>query len=140
MQARAVRQPQAGVTLVEILVVLSIIAITTGAVMLRLGVGRSDDALTSTAQTMALAITQASDAALAGGEDRVLEAGALGWTLHRPGAEPVWTPLPGGVTVAEVGPWRLAADGTSAPFGVTLSLRDRAITVAYDGLRAGVGP
>ena len=136
------RQAQAGVTLVEILIVLSIIAITTGAVMLRLGLGKSDDALTSAAQTMALAVTQASDAALSSGKDRVLEFGALGYSLHSMDAATAWTPLPGLTLTrsdAVAGPLRLSADGTSVPFGLILTQDSRSITVAFDGLRASRG-
>lgn len=136
------RQAEAGVTLVEILVVLSIIAITTGAVMLRLGLGRSDDALTSAAQTLALAVTQGSDAALTTGEDRLLEIGPLGFSLHATSAAAPWNPLPDlTLTRSDALPdaLRLAADGTSAPFGLVLTQGRRSVTVAFDGLRATAG-
>jgi general secretion pathway protein H len=138
----ASRHAEAGVTLVEILVVLSIIAIAAGAVMLRLGIGRSDDALTSTAQMLALTLTQASDTALSTGEDRVLEVGGLGYSLHPASVAAVWTPLPDLTLTrsdAAPDPLRLAADGTSEPFQLRLSQGGRFVTVAFDGLRATAG-
>ena len=137
------RRADLGVTLVEILVVLSIIAIAAGATMLRLGLGRSDDALTSTAQTLALAITQASDAALSTGEDRLLQLGPLGYSLQPASLPPAWMPLRD-LTLsrgdARPNPLRLAADGASPPFDLRLTQGQRSVTVAFDGLRATPGP
>ncbi|MEO8241425.1 MAG: prepilin-type N-terminal cleavage/methylation domain-containing protein [bacterium] len=136
------RQAQAGVTLVEILVVLSIIAITTGAAMLRLGIGASEDRLASTAQTLALAITQSSDAALATGEDRLLDLGPQAYRLHpASAADSQWTPTDG-LTFTDPAPVtvRFAADGTSLPFQLHLSQDDRSILITFDGLRATIGP
>ena len=137
------RQADLGLTLVEILVVLSIIAIAAGATMLRLGLGTSDDRLTSTAQTLALALTQASDAALSTGEDRLLQIGPLGYALHPASLPPTWTPLRDltlSRTDALPDPLRLAADGASSPFDLNLTQGQRSVTVTFDGLRAIPGP
>jgi general secretion pathway protein H len=141
MKARR-RSGEAGVTLVEILVVLSIIAITSGAVMLRLGLGRSDDTLTSTAQTMALAVTQGSDQALSSGQDRVLMIADQAYALQPANTDPVWTALPGLTLTradAATDPLRLAADGTSAPFALVLAQAGRSVTITFDGLTARPG-
>ena len=158
------RAGQAGVTLVEILVVLSIIAITTGAAMLRLGVGRDGDPLSAAATGLALALTAASDAALAGGTDRRLQIGPQGYRIasaasagntanaadaasaadaanaaDAASAAP-WHPLAG--LTATVDPvtaaGRLAADGSAAPFQIRLAAGGRSLLVRFDGLRARV--
>ena len=135
------RKAEAGVTLVEILVVLSIIAITTGAAMLRLGIGRAQDDLTNAAAAMALAVTEASDAALASGQDRVLELGPQGYRVGPDGSDPAWRQLSGlglASAGADAGPWRLSADAASTPFGVRLSSDAKSVQVRFDGLRATV--
>ena len=120
------RDPEAGVTLVEILVVLSIIAITTGAAMLRLGFGRSTDDFDSAVARMASAVTAASDFAMQTGQDRLLELGPLGYRAVPDGSatEVSWqtipgfhfSPVPGRNTAL-----RLLADGASPPFDLRLA-------------------
>lgn len=141
--ARALRKADAGLTLVEVLVVLSIIAITTGAAMLRLGLGRGQDDLAATATAMAAAVTEASDAALASGQDRVLELGPEAYLIQPDGSAsaPVWRQTPGLALAAAQGgqgPWRLSADAASAPFGLRLSAGQQSVFVQFDGLRARV--
>ncbi len=138
------RDAQAGVTLVEILVVLSIIAITTGAAMLRLGFGRSTQDFSAAVATMAIAVTQASDDALQTGQDRVLQLGPLGYRLVAADAatEPPWQSIPdlafqpfNGSTQALL----LSADGASIPFDLRLMGPDQTVFLRYDGLKARVG-
>ena len=135
------RNVEAGVTLVEILVVLSIIAITTGAAMLRLGLGRGADELAGAAGQVALAVTEAADAALASGQDRVLELGPEGYRIAVAGSEADWRRLPGhDLAQAEggAGPLRLSADGAAAPFRLRLSADGHSVLLRFDGLRATV--
>ena len=135
------RNVEAGVTLVEILVVLSIIAITTGAAMLRLGLGRGAGDLAGAAGQVALAVTEAADAALASGQDRLLELGPDGYRIGVAGGEADWHRLPGlGLARAEggVGPLRLSADGAAAPFRLRLSADGHSVLLRFDGLRAKV--
>ena len=138
----ASRHSEAGVTLVEILVVLSIIAITTGAAMLRLGLGGSGDDLTSAATTLALAVTSASDAAMATGQDRLLEFGAVGYRLTPVGSDSdTWHPLPGlTLTRADGGTdaLRLSSDAASPPFQLRLTGEGNSLSLRFDGLQAKV--
>ena len=136
------RKADAGLTLVEVLVVLSIIAITTGAAMLRLGLGRGQDDLMATATAMAVAVTEASDAALASGQDRVLKLGPEAYLIQSEfsTADPVWRQTPGFDLAVQgaAGPWRLSANAASAPFGVRLSAGQLSVVLRFDGLRAKV--
>ena len=135
------RNVEAGVTLVEILVVLSIIAITTGAAMLRLGLGRGAGDLAGAAGQVALAVTEAADAALASGQDRVLELGPEGYRIGVEGSAAEWRRLPG-LDLAQAdggaGPLRLSADGAAAPFRLRLSADGHSVLLRFDGLRASV--
>lgn len=123
--------------------VLSIIAITTGAAMLRLGLGQRQDDLVSAAAAMSLAVTQASDAALSSGHDRLVQLGPEAYLIHVDGstADPVWQQTPGlTITAAQggAGPWRLSADAASSPFDVRLSAGQQSVTLRFDGLQARV--
>ncbi|MEO6300018.1 MAG: prepilin-type N-terminal cleavage/methylation domain-containing protein [Paracoccaceae bacterium] len=142
MQSRTrQRMGEAGVTLVEILVVLSIIAITTGAAMLRLGIGNGRDQLANTAAATALAITGASDAALASGRDRLIEFGADGYRITTDSGGGDWNGMPGvDITSVEgqTGPRRLPADGSSPPFRLRLTAAGQNALVRFDGLTAKV--
>lgn len=137
------RKADAGLTLIEVLVVLSIIAITAGAAMLRLGFGHGQDDLTAAANAMALAVTEASDAALTSGQDRILELGPEAYFIRVDGrtSDPDWRKVSGLMLAAaqgETGPWRLSADAASPPFGVRLSAGHQSVTLWFDGLRARV--
>jgi prepilin-type N-terminal cleavage/methylation domain-containing protein len=137
------REPEAGVTLVEILVVLSIIAITTGAAMLRLGFGKSQDDFAAAVQTMALSVTAASDAAMQAGRDGRLELGPLGYRLVSADttAESSWQTLPGLSFQPVFGrdaALPLMADGASPPFDLRLAGAERTLFLHFDGLTARV--
>ena len=101
------RAPEAGLTLVEVLIVLSIIGIATGAAMLRLGIGQQDDRLAASAQTLALEVTLAADAALSSGQDRVLEIGTEEYKLRldpEPASAPtLWHVLSGIAVTPDAG-------------------------------------
>ncbi len=137
------RDAEAGVTLVEILVVLSIIAITTGAAMLRLGFGHSEDETRAAVAAMARTITAASDDALQTGQDRVLQLGPKGYRVIAANAttEPVWQTVPG-LSFQPVGDrnqaLRLSADGASPAFDLRLQAGSEALFLHFDGLKARV--
>ena len=137
------RDAEAGVTLVEILVVLSIIAITTGAAMLRLGLGRSEDDFGVAVQRLALAVSSASDAALQTGQDRQLQLGPLGYRLvsARDTTGPPWQSIAGLSFLPVAGQdavLRLSADGASAPFDLRLASAGQTLFLRFDGLKARV--
>lgn len=138
-----IRRADAGVTLVEILVVLSIIAITTGAAMLRLGIGRGSYDLATAAGQLALSVTEASDASLASGQDRLLELAPEAYRIGFGGslADSGWRRMPG-LSLANVTGdarvLRLSATGASAPFRLRLSADGRSVVVRFDGLQARV--
>lgn len=130
-------------TLVEILVVLSIIAITTGAAMLRLGIGRPEDDFGVAVQRLALAVTSASDAALQTGQDRLLQLGPLGYRLVAPGeaSAPVWQTIPGLSFLPVAGQdavLRLSADGAAAPFDLRFASAGKTLFLRFDGLKARI--
>ena len=137
------RHAEAGVTLVEILVVLSIIAITTGAVMLRMGLATGTDDLTAAATSLALGLTAASDAAMASGEDRLVEVAVDSYRIAPAGraAQATWHALPGLTLTRTDGgaePIRLSSDAASPAFELRLSASGKTSLVWFDGLQAEV--
>lgn len=136
------RDPEAGVTLVEILVVLSIIAITTGAAMLRLGFGRTAEDFNATVAAMAMTVTAASDDALQTGLDRVLQLGPQGYRIVAADAEtePAWHPIPD-LTFRPAdrnSALLLSADAASTPFVLRLEGAKQTLFLRFDGLKARV--
>ncbi len=136
------RDPEAGVTLVEILVVLSIIAITTGAAMLRLGFGRSEEDFTAAAEAMAMTVTAASDDALQTGLDRVLQLGPEGYRIVAADAvtAPSWHSIPDLTFRPAEGSaaLRLSADAASTPFVLRFEGAKQSLFLRFDGLKARV--
>jgi general secretion pathway protein H len=132
------RDGQAGLTLVETLVTVAIVAVMAGLVTLGVArVGAAGGAADEAAR-LAAVLDAGADAALASGRDRVLTWGPDSYALE--GAEV--HRLPAGVALAR-------ADGSAAPIllsgsgaapAVALVLRDRrgARGVWFDGLRARV--
>ncbi len=135
----SVRKHHDGLTLVEVLVVLSIVAIVADAAMLRLGVGQASDGLTASANALALAITAASDRAQDSGHDERLEILPERYRIAR-------------TKDLETAPWQeladcsftdssseiftLASDGTSAPISLRLRSARMSASVRLDGLQA----
>jgi prepilin-type N-terminal cleavage/methylation domain-containing protein len=133
------RNADAGLTLIEVLVVLSIIAVTTGALMLRLGGGRTEDDLTASTASLALVITAASDRALVSGRDERLDIGPDGYRVYPAGAEkaPPWQTLTNSTFADPTSAtFLLMADGTSAPFQLQLRSAEVSTMLQFDGLRA----
>lgn len=145
------RRRDAGITLVEMLVVLSVIAVAAGVVMLRFP-GNAGATPATEAVALALVLTRASDQALTSGRPRSLDWGQDGYrVLH-------W--LPGSGWVAEVGTERalapasaltrpdgavagpvvIATDALTAPAIFRLGTGTAAWLVAFDGLAAQAMP
>lgn len=137
------RNASAGLTLVEVLVVLSIIAIAAGAAMLRLGIGQGADDLSASATTLALAITAASDQAMVSGHDQRLDIGPEGFRLAPVLSEtdPLWQPLTNtDFADPTSASFLLAANGTASPFVLRLGSAGASTLLRFDGLQAWVEP
>ena len=144
------RKRDAGVTLIEMLVVLSIIAIASGALMLRFA-GRTTDDPVAEAALLADAMTAAAEAALVSGNPQAVVYGdhdyrILSW---QPGSN--WQDVPGskhvlnaGLHLARLdgqkGPLLMAPGGVAEPSGFVLASAARKVTVQFDGLAATVAP
>ena len=147
----AQRGTEAGVTLVEMLVVLSVIAVAAGVVMLRFPAGTGSTVATE-AGALALTLTRASDQALSTGRARSLEWSADGYHVLAwvPGTG--WTEEPGlqrrlaaSATLARSdggtkAPVLLGTDALSAPATFRLGTGAAAWRVAFDGLTARALP
>ena len=135
------RNATAGLTLVEVLVVLSIIAIAAGAAMLRLGIGHGADDLQASATRLALAITAASDQAMESGQDQRLDIGPEGFRIAalRSETEAPWHSLVGaGFVDPTSATFVLAADGTAVPFDLRLGSGRASTLLRFDGVQARV--
>ena len=144
------RKADAGVTLIEMLVVLSIIAIASGALMLRFA-GKTGTDPMAEAGRLADAITAAAEVALVSGNPQAVVWGDHDYRLMawRPGQN--WQDAPGShhaldpsLRLARVdgqkGSLVLAPGGVAQPAGFVLASADRRIEVRFDGLAAAVVP
>ncbi len=145
------RRTEAGVTLVEMLVVLSVIAVAAGVVMLRFPASPGSTAATE-AGALALALTQASDQALTSGRARSLEWSADGYHVVAwvPGSG--WAEEPGrqrrlapAIALARSDggtnePVLIGTDALSAPASFQLGTGASAWRVVFDGLAAEALP
>ena len=138
------RAGQAGVTLIERLVVLSIIAIASGAVMLRF-VGQSGTDAVAEAGRLADAMTVASEAALVSGNPQAVVWSAHGWRLMGWQSGRDWQTLSqhdlgAGLTLTRLdgqnGPVIMAPGGVAQPASFALTLPDHRSEVRFDGLAA----
>jgi general secretion pathway protein H len=118
----------AGLTLLEMLIVLAVIAVATGATALSLG-PRRDGAPAATARQLAAAIQAAADRSIATGARDVLVVDRDGYTL---GA--LRQPLPPDLVVDAPPAVPVAVDG--APFDVALTDGAERWRVSFDGWRA----
>ncbi len=123
------RAPDDGLTLLEMLIVLAVIAVATGMTTMSFGPHR-DDATAAEARVLAAAISRAADRSLTTGTRAVLVVEADGYALA--GARHA---LPAGTTLdgASLGV-PLVADGR--PFVVALRHGSDRWRIAFDGIRA----
>lgn len=130
------RAGEAGVTLIEVMIVLAVIGVATGAAMLGLGALGRDAAAEQEARRLAAAIGHAVDAALISGTGQVVDWDATGYRI----GGGVRHDLAAGITLAR-------ADGVGTALGLSAHadspatdfvLRGDAAAwrVAFDGLSA----
>ncbi len=122
-----------GLTLIEMLVVLAILAVATGASLLSVG-ARRGDATAATARHLAAAIQAAADRSLATGATALLVTARDGYGL---GADHI--ALPVGTTVAGTAPTMRVAFG-GEPFALLVAHGGDRWTVAFDGVEAVATP
>ena len=136
------RHHQAGVTLIEMMIVLVVIGVATGAATLGLGALARDDAAEQAARRMATAISLGVDAALITGVSQSVVWDAQGYGVGT-GARQVLDPA---VVLARAdgmaGPAVLSAGADGAPVVFVLDGRAGPWHVAFDGLsvQAAAGP
>lgn len=151
---RAVRPPgsrDAGMTLVEMLIVLAIVGVAAGGVTLGIGAATRAPSVESEARRFATRLEAAADDAMLGDRMVALTVDAGGYGFARVAADgmiPTGTPridyhrLPAGVamTLSAAPPLVLGLDGVSKPLTATLANGDGGWIVRYDGLSATVAP
>lgn len=126
---------EAGLTLVEMLVVLAIVGVMASAAVLGIGAATRAPSAESEARRLATTIQAAADTAMIDDGGAALDwdeggYGLRGGARHR---------LPAGMTLAVRGAGRpaiLGIDGTGLLLVATIAARDDRWTIAYDGLRA----
>lgn len=111
--------------------------------MLRMGLATGTDDLTAAATSLALGLTAASDAAMASGEDRLVEVAVDSYRIAPAGraAQATWHALPGLTLTRTDGgaePIRLSSDAASPAFELRLSASGKTSLVWFDGLQAAV--
>ncbi|WP_420384140.1 prepilin-type N-terminal cleavage/methylation domain-containing protein [Novosphingobium sp.] len=141
---------QAGMTLVEMLVVLAIIGISTGAAVLSFGVGHGGDGQAEALRLMSR-LQLAADETMASDQALALALSPTGYgVVERFDAGQPWRPaalaqlhdvhtLPAGMALSSdvrMSPVPLDADGAGKPFSVTLTKGDQRWVVAFDGVKA----
>jgi len=133
---------RAGMTLVEMLVVLAIVGISAGMVTLALG-GRNDAEAQTEANRFADRLRLAADEALIVGRPVTLTMNPNGYGFETGSTSPAeWAlrhELPRGVRLsAEASELLIDPDGAAPPAIVTVRDRDRTWTITFDGLNADV--
>lgn len=140
---------QAGMTLIEMLIVLAIIAVAAGAVTLGIGAATRAPSAESEARRLAERLQAAADDAMLGDSLVAFTAERRGYGFARQ-AEGTWQPfegealgfhqLPGGMTMrlSVRPPVVLGPDGGGKPMTATLDAGEERWVVAYDGLTATV--
>lgn len=145
------RHADAGMTLIEMLIVLTIIAVAAGAVTLGIGVAARAPSVGSEAQRLADRLQSAADDAMLGDVLVAFTAEKSGYGFARFDGG-TWQPvggdalgfhaLPGGMTMrlSAPPPVVLGPEGSGRPLSATLSASGQTATVTYDGLTARVIP
>ncbi|MCU0909489.1 MAG: prepilin-type N-terminal cleavage/methylation domain-containing protein [Rhodobacteraceae bacterium] len=134
------RDPQSGLSLVEVLVTLAIVGVMAG--LLTLGAGRiaAPDLARTEAQRLARVLDTLADAALVSGTERVVSLASDGYRVD--GLDP--RRLPPGVTLARtdraVPSIRLSGYGDAPPAILQVSDGAAVWVVSFDGLRAQAAP
>ena len=131
------RGAEAGLTLVEMLVVLAIIAVASGAAMLSFGGDGGPRAADAEARKLAIALQRASDDALVASRPA-----SIAWTAEGYAVAGAARALPEDVRLSSTAtsPARLGGDGVGPSIEWTLTAGGTARTVRYDGLNAAVAP
>ena len=137
-------------TLVEMLVVLAIIGISTGAAVLSFGVTHGGDGQVEALRLMSR-LQLAADETMASDQALALMLSPTGYAVvERFDAGQKWQPaalaplhdahaVPPGMTLSSdvhISPVPLDADGAGKPFSVTLAKGDQRWIVAFDGVKA----
>lgn len=150
MRARA-PAAQSGMTLIEMLIVLSIIAVAAGAVTLGIGAATRAPSVESEARRLAERLQSAADDAMLGDAMVAFTAERSGYGFARHDGRD-WRAfdsdalgfhtLPAGMTMrlSLRPPVVLGADGAGQPLTATLEAGDERWIVLYDGLAASVAP
>ena len=142
---------QTGMTLIEMLIVLSIIAVAAGAVTLGIGAATRAPSVGSEAQRLADRLQAAADDAMLGDSLVAFTAEKSGYGFARFDGK-TWQPLssealgfhalPGGMTMrlSARPPVVLGPEGSGQPLTAVIAERGQSASVAYDGLTARVVP
>ena len=132
------RDTQAGVTLIEMMIVLAVVGVATGAATLGLASVARDDRAERAALRLAQDISLAVDMALIEGKTRTVEWDAAGYALDaRVDLDPsVTLARADGLTDAVV----IAADGRAGMVELVLTGADADWRVLFDGFTVAVQP
>ncbi|MCG7347830.1 prepilin-type N-terminal cleavage/methylation domain-containing protein [Sphingomonas sp. ACRSK] len=142
------RAGEAGMTLVEMLVVLAILGVAAGAVTLGIGAATRAPTVETEARRLATQLQAAADDAMLGDRAIAFTAGEHGYGFATLNAKGGWTPragagmafhpLPGGMVMALSArpPVLLGVDGTGQPLTAEISAGGDRWIVTYDGMTA----
>jgi general secretion pathway protein H len=134
------RQPQAGVTLIEMMIVLAVIGVATGALTLGLGALGRDNRAEQEARRLADAISLGVDDALISGEGRWVAWDAAGYTIGAMAPHLLASPVALARADGETAPVELTADATSLAVDFVLQGGGAVWRVSFDGMSAIVVP
>ncbi|MHA6720820.1 GspH/FimT family pseudopilin [Sphingomonas sp. RS6] len=151
--AIVVRRPsEAGLTLIEMLIVLAIIGVAAGAVTLGIGAASRKPSVESEARRLASRLQAAADDAMLGDRLVAFTADAHGYGFATIGTNGKLAPrtddalaphtLPGGITLTldTRPPVVLGVDGSGKPLSATIDNGSQRWLVRYDGLTASAVP
>lgn len=143
---------EAGMTLIEMLIVLVVIGVAAGAVTLGIGAATRAPTVETEARRLAMRLQAAADDAMLG--DRVIaftaEKHGYGFATVRADGKLIartddalaFHRLPGGivVTLSTRPPVMLGVDGAGQPLSATIERGDQRWQVTYDGLTTSAAP